>query len=155
MALFEAQITYIEGGRTCSGFFTVEDMVRIKYSLRKSKCLIFHDFFQTFDTRFYRVHPSGPSIHLEPVAVSSGSLDPGYVFILDTGMTIHLWNGKKAKNTLKSKARLMCEKINKNERKNKAEISSEAMGSESKEFWMVLGHQNGERPAEPPKVSNL
>lgn len=27
LALFEGQITYIEGGRTCSGFFTVEDMV--------------------------------------------------------------------------------------------------------------------------------
>lgn len=86
--------------------------------------------------------------------MSSNSLDVGYVFILDIGMKIYLWNGKKAKNTLKSKARLMCEKINKNERKNKAEIISEAMGNESKEFWMALGQPDGDRPAEPPKVNN-
>ena len=29
--LFENDITYIEGGRTASGFFTVEEMVIIKY----------------------------------------------------------------------------------------------------------------------------
>lgn len=27
LALFETPIAYIEGGRTCSGFYTVEDMV--------------------------------------------------------------------------------------------------------------------------------
>lgn len=54
-------------------------------------------------------------------------------------MNIFIWNGKKAKNTLKSKARLMCEKINKNERKNKAEIVTETIGEESKEFWEILG----------------
>lgn len=27
LSLFETPITYIEGGRTCSGFYTVEDMV--------------------------------------------------------------------------------------------------------------------------------
>lgn len=46
----------------------------------------------------------------------------------------------------------MCEKINKNERKNKAEIISETTGSESKEFWTALGQPDGERPKEPPKV---
>ncbi|XP_048519020.1 protein flightless-1 [Dendroctonus ponderosae] len=109
--LFETQITYIQGGRTCSGFYTVEDL--------------------TFETRFYRVHPAGPSIHLEPVPISAASLDPRFVFILDQGTAIHIWNGRRAKSTLKSKARLMCEKINKNERKNRAEISSE----ESEAFW--------------------
>ncbi|KAJ8955152.1 hypothetical protein NQ318_009045 [Aromia moschata] len=131
LSLFDTQITYIEGGRTCSGFFTVEDNV--------------------FDTRFYRVHPSGPSIHLEPVALSVESLDPCYVFMLDTGTKIYLWNGKKAKNTLKSKSRLMCEKINKNERKNKAEIFTELAGSESKEFWVALGQSEGEPPKDPPQ----
>lgn len=29
LALFDTEITYIEGGRTTSGFFTVEDMVRL------------------------------------------------------------------------------------------------------------------------------
>ncbi|KAL3268088.1 hypothetical protein HHI36_007215 [Cryptolaemus montrouzieri] len=123
LGLFDAQITYIEGGRTCSGFFTVEDM--------------------TFETHLYRVHASGPSIHLEPVAVLGESLDPGYVFVLDTGLKIFIWHGKKSKNTLKSKARLMAEKINKNERKNKAEIFTENMGTEDKQFWIALGHPDG------------
>ncbi|XP_023016782.2 FLII actin remodeling protein isoform X1 [Leptinotarsa decemlineata] len=131
LGLFDSHITYIEGGRTCSGFFTVEDM--------------------NFETRLYRIHLSGPSIHLEPVPVSSDSLDPCYVFLLDAGMKIFLWNGKKAKNTLKSKSRLMCEKMNKNERKNKAEILSENAGNESKEFWQQLGQPDGIPPEEPPQ----
>lgn len=65
-------------------------------------------------------------------------------------MKIYLWNGKKAKNTLKSKARLLCEKINKNERKNKAEIITEMAGNESKDFWITLGSVDGMPPEEPP-----
>lgn len=122
LALFDTQITYIEGGRTCSGFFTVEDL--------------------TFEVRFYRVHAAGASIHLEPVAIAKESLDSRYVFVLDTNAKIYLWYGKTSKNTLKSKARLMAEKINKNERKNKAEIITESMGNESSEFWLALGEQN-------------
>lgn len=124
--LFDTQITYIEGGRTCSGFFTVEDM--------------------NFETHLYRIHDAGPTIHLEPVAVAVDSLDPRYVFMLDAGLKIFIWNGKKSKNTLKSKARLMAEKINKNERKNKAEIFSEYMGSEDKQFWISIGSPEGIEP---------
>lgn len=83
---------------------------------------------------------------MEPVAVCAESLDPRYVFVLDTGLKIFLWFGKKSKNTLKSKSRLMSEKINKNERKNKAEIITEMMGSESKEFWYSLGEVDGIAP---------
>lgn len=100
------------------------------------------------------MHPLGPSIHLEPVAISSSSLDPRYVFILDTGMKIFVWNGKKAANILVSKSRLLCEKINKNERKNKADIITEVVKSESKDFWLELGEQNGERPEDLPVVSS-
>lgn len=87
----------------------------------------------------YRVHAAGASIHLEPVLVVSESLDPDYVFILDIGTKIYMWYGKNAKNTLKSKSRLLAEKINKNERKNKAEIVTEIMGTESQDFWLSLG----------------
>lgn len=133
LALFDSDITYIEGGRTCSGFFTVEDM--------------------QYATRFYRVIPAGNSVHLEPVEVSYTSLDPRFVFILDNGLTIYLWYGKKAKNTMKSKARLLTEKINKNERKNKAEIIQENAEEESEEFWSLLGCNDGKRPETLPEVS--
>ncbi|XP_034938811.1 protein flightless-1 [Chelonus insularis] len=119
LMLFNAGITYIEGGRTTSGFYTVDDTPAI--------------------SRLYRVHAAGASIHLEPVKIHHKSLDPNFVFVHDTGNMIFLWYGKHAKNTLKSKARLMAEKINKNERKNKAEILTEMMGSESNEFLSALG----------------
>ncbi|OAD58387.1 Protein flightless-1 [Eufriesea mexicana] len=118
LMLFESGITYIEGGRTSSGFYTVEDTPSI--------------------TRLYRVHAAGASIHLEPVPVRFDSLDPGFVFVLDTGNKIFIWYGKQAKSTLKSKARLMAEKINKNERKNKADIITEIMNTESDDFLSCL-----------------
>lgn len=67
-------------------------------------------------------------------------------------MKIFIWNGKKSKNTLKSKSRLMCEKINKNERKNNAELISEVQGNESREFWLALGEPEGLPPEEPLQV---
>jgi hypothetical protein len=61
---------------------------------------------QTYVTRLYRVHASGcSSIHLEPVPVTAESLDPRFVFVLDTGLKVFMWYGKKSKNTFKSKAR--------------------------------------------------
>ncbi|XP_063216475.1 protein flightless-1 [Bacillus rossius redtenbacheri] len=130
LALFDSDVTYIEGGRTSSGFFTVEDTMYVK--------------------RLYRVHAAGSSsIHLEPVTVAVRSLDPRYVFVLDAGLKIFMWYGKKSKNTFKSKARLIAEKINKNERKNKAEILTEMPGDESADFWKNLGSIDGLPPEEP------
>lgn len=116
--MFDTELTYIEGGRTSTGFYTIEDVV--------------------YTTRLYRVHAAGSSIHLEPVAVDFSSLDPRYVFVLDTGLKIFMWYGKCSKNTLKSKARLLAEKINKNERKNKAEIIMEMQGKRFSEKYFVL-----------------
>lgn len=45
---------------------------------------------------------------------------------------------------------MLSEKINKNERKNKAEIFTEIMGQESAEFWIALGEsQGGEEEFKP------
>nr|XP_049694394.1 protein flightless-1 [Helicoverpa armigera] len=128
LALFPTPPVYIQGSHTPSGFFTVDD--------------------PHYVTRLYRVHGAGNSIHLEPVAVQADSLDPRYVFVLDTGLVIYLWYGKKARNTLKSKARLFAEKINKEERKNKAELIAEPPGKEPPSFWETLGYE-GEIPYVP------
>lgn len=127
-ALFDTPITYIDGGRTATGFFTIEDVQH--------------------NSRMYRVHGAGASVHMEPVLVASASLDPRFVFVVDDGENIYMWNGKKSKNTLKSKARLMAEKINKNERKNKTEIVMEMQGCESEEFLKAIGHDTN-TPCEP------
>lgn len=91
-----------------------------------------------YNKRMYRIHGYGASIHFEPVSVCHESLDPRYVFVIDKDEIIFIWYGKKSMNTLKSKARLMVEKINKNERKNKYEIIVETQGNESVEFWKCL-----------------
>uniref|UniRef100_A0A182NT12 Protein flightless-1 n=1 Tax=Anopheles dirus TaxID=7168 RepID=A0A182NT12_9DIPT len=126
LALFDTDVAYIEGGRTPTGFYTIENAVYI--------------------VRLYRVHDAGPNIHLEPVPVSDKSLDPGYVFLLDTGLNLFVWYGQRSKNTLKSKARFTAEKINKHERKNKAEIYQEYQRQESLDFWRALGFADGQGP---------
>ena len=50
------------------------------------------------------------------------SLDLGQVFLLDCGDHLFIWCGNKSSLTSRSKARLLAEKINKFERKNKSTI---------------------------------
>lgn len=127
LALFDSDIVYIEGGRTSTGFFTIEDNV--------------------FNTRLYMIHNDETSLNLEPVEIGYDSLDVENVFLLDSGLKLFLWYGKKARNTVKSKSRLLAEKINKNERKNKAEITMETQGNESSEFLRLLGVEDiGDKP---------
>lgn len=118
-ALFDTELCYIEGGRTSTGFYTVEDVLHV--------------------ARLYRVHAKGASVHLEPVKMAAGQLDPRFVFVLDANLSIFIWYGKQAKNTLKSKARFIAEKINKNERKGRAELYTEFQGAESVEFLTAVG----------------
>ncbi|XP_064101883.1 protein flightless-1-like [Macrobrachium nipponense] len=127
LELFDHDLTYIEGGRTASGFFTVEEM---EYPLR-----------------LYRIFPTHTGIHLETVSCSVDSLDPRHVFLLDDGKVIFIWQGSKAKKTLTTKTRLCAEKMNKEERKNLAEIHTLVEGKEHNEwphFWQALGLEEGE-----------
>ena len=105
LEVFDGSIEVIQGARTASGFYTVEEV--------------------EYTTRMYRIHEGmfvDSNIHLEPVPNRPESLDPNYVFLVDAGLRIYVWWGKTCKNVLKSKARLMSEKINKNERKGSAVI---------------------------------
>ncbi|XP_051905189.1 protein flightless-1 homolog [Hippocampus zosterae] len=117
--VFNNEISYIEGG-TSSGFYTVEDT---QYSVR-----------------LYRVYGK-KNIRLESVAVKSCSLDPRYVFLLDAGLEIFIWRGANATLSGTTKARLFAEKINKNERKGKAEITILKQNQEPPNFWELLGGQ--------------
>ncbi|ELU16604.1 hypothetical protein CAPTEDRAFT_151582 [Capitella teleta] len=112
--LFENGVSYIEGGRTASGFYTVEDT--------------------DFPPRLYRVS-GGQNLHLHVCSVSVTSLDPRFTFILDCGKVLFIWMGRKAKLMNRSKARLIAEKINKNERKALSEIINAPMGDEPEEFF--------------------
>ncbi|XP_038064629.1 protein flightless-1 homolog isoform X2 [Patiria miniata] len=117
LALFDNEISYIEGG-TASGFFSVEE--------------------NDHTLRMYRVSGT-QSLHLEAVAMEPEQLDPFFVFIVDIGMTIMIWYGQRCKSLTKSKTRLLVEKINKMERKNFATITMMVQGDETEEFWEALG----------------
>ncbi|KAK2510157.1 LOW QUALITY PROTEIN: hypothetical protein MC885_017836, partial [Smutsia gigantea] len=122
LQVFDNNISYIEGG-TASGFYTVEDTHYI--------------------TRMHRVYGK-KNIKLEPVPLKGASLDPRFVFLLDRGLDIYVWRGAQATLNSTTKARLFAEKINKNERKGKAEITLLVQGQEPPEFWEVLGGQPSE-----------
>ncbi|CAF0824220.1 unnamed protein product [Brachionus calyciflorus] len=121
--LFGNDLCYIEGARTSSGFYTVEDVEYV--------------------TRMYKVTGT-QRIILEPVPIHYESLDPRHVFLLDYGMTIFLWNGAKCNPITRSKARLFAENINKYERKFQAELIQQKQGDEVLQFWKIL-----EGPPEP------
>uniref|UniRef100_A0A8C6G3N0 Protein flightless-1 homolog n=1 Tax=Moschus moschiferus TaxID=68415 RepID=A0A8C6G3N0_MOSMO len=122
LQVFDNAISYIEGG-TASGFYTVEDTHYV--------------------TRMYRVYGK-KNIKLEPVPLKGASLDPRFVFLLDRGLEIYVWRGSQATLSSTTKARLFAEKINKNERKGKAEILLLVQGQEPPEFWEALGGEPSE-----------
>ncbi|XP_059991591.1 protein flightless-1 homolog isoform X5 [Lagenorhynchus albirostris] len=122
LQVFDNDISYIEGG-TASGFYTVEDTHYV--------------------TRMYRVYGK-KNLKLEPVPLKGASLDPRFVFLLDQGLDIYVWRGAQATLSGTTKARLFAEKINKNERKGKAEISLLVQGQEPPEFWEALGGEPSE-----------
>lgn len=116
LSLFPDGIDYVKGGRTTSGFYTVEET--------------------EYPHRMFRLHEIAEKtrLHLETVVLSSNSLDSRFVFLIDTGHKLFIWNGIKSKNTTKQKARLFGEKLNKEERKNKAELVFCNQGEEPQEL---------------------
>lgn len=120
--LFGTSLVYIAGARTTSGFYTVEDL--------------------EYTTRLYRIS-GAHRIHIEPVPLHYESLDPRFVYLLDDGMKIYLWNGVKSTPITRSKARLFAEKINKYERKFQAELVQMKQTDEAAPFWRML---NGPPP---------
>nr|CAH0109694.1 unnamed protein product [Daphnia galeata] len=124
IAMIDGEIVYLEGCRTASGFFTVDEI--------------------ELPPRLYRIHAAGPSIHLEPVAVHADELDPRHVFLLDAGKKMFIWTGLKSKNTLRSKTRLLAEKINKEERKGTADIIVCAQGKETDDWWDAMSSESDE-----------
>uniref|UniRef100_A0A915C440 Protein flightless-1 homolog n=1 Tax=Parascaris univalens TaxID=6257 RepID=A0A915C440_PARUN len=128
LELFGEEITYIEGARTASGFYTVEKQAHI--------------------TRLYRASVTGSSVDMEPVPVSPDSLDPRYVFLLDASGTMWIWSGRKARITVTNKARLFAVKMNKKDRKGRAEIETCTELKTPDEFWMAL-YGKAKKPDDP------
>jgi len=130
LALFP-QMELVEGGRTSCGFFTVEEA--------------------EFTKRMYRLHElpnRSRQLFIHPVALNSSALDSRYVFLVDCGQKIFIWNGSRAKNTMKQKARLLVEKISKEERKNRSTLVFCSQGEEEDDFWDQLDIPDEEEVAQ-------
>lgn len=121
LSLFPDGIDYVKGARTTSGFYTFEET---EYT---------HKMF-----RLHEVAEKTRQLHLETVNLSSSSLDSRLVFLIDVGTKIFVWNGMKSKNTTRQKARLLGEKFNKEDRKNKAELVFCEQGDEPPELLEEL-----------------
>ncbi|XP_078491271.1 protein flightless-1 homolog isoform X2 [Ciona intestinalis] len=117
LEMFNNDIAYIEGGNA-SGFYSVEQTV--------------------YPTRLYALWGQR-TVTPYPVPLETSSLNPEEVLILDQGMNIFVWVGANAKGVKRSKARLIAEKINKDERKNNAEIVMSYQGYEEGDFWEIFG----------------
>lgn len=115
--MFDEDIQYIAGGSE-SGFYLVEQAA--------------------FEIRLYCVEDaSAPRIF--PVPLKPTSLHPKQCLILDTGKVIFCWLGMMGKNVVKSKCRLIADKINKYERKGLSEVILVYQGYEESDFWQLLG----------------
>jgi hypothetical protein len=135
--LFEDEIQYIAGGSE-SGFYLVEKAA--------------------FETRLFCVEDAAaPRIY--PVPLKPTSLHAKQCLILgafillffqlfktlasDTGNILYCWLGMMAKNVVKSKCRLIADKINKYERKGLSEVILVYQGYEESDFWQLLGGMPG------------
>lgn len=98
---------------------------------------------------------NGPAIEMEAVPITPESLDPRFVFLLDVGEIIWIWSGAKSRVsflekislykfseciqvTVANKVRLFAVKMNKRDRKGKAEIESCNQWKTPEEFWIAL-----------------
>lgn len=128
LELFGEEITYIEGARTASGFYSVEKPAHI--------------------TRLYRATVNGNAVEMEPVPVTPDSLDPRFVFLLDAGDTMWIWSGRKSRITVTNKARLFAVKMNKKDRKGNSEIETCTELKTPPEFWLAL-YGSPKKPDDP------
>uniref|UniRef100_A0A673INB6 Protein flightless-1 homolog n=1 Tax=Sinocyclocheilus rhinocerous TaxID=307959 RepID=A0A673INB6_9TELE len=109
-------------------------------AVSKTNTIFYTKFVFLHYDQLYRVYGK-KNIRLESVPLKASSLDPRFVFLLDAGLEIFVWRGGNATLGGTTKARLFAEKINKNERKSKAEITTLMQNHEPPEFWEVLGGQ--------------
>lgn len=137
LALFPEGIEKLKGRRTDSGLYTEQET--------------------QYAERMYRLHEvagANRQLHLETVELSSNSLDSRFVFLIYAGYKIFIWNGIKSKRTTRQKACFVGEKLNKEERKNKAELVFCDQGDEPPELLNLL-ELTDKLPKEPFKTIDL
>jgi len=86
-------------------------------------------------------------VRVTQVDLNCSSLNSGDVFILDNGLSVFQWNGKKAGPQEKQKGAQLCRAIC-DERKGKAKVNVLEEGDKDAMFWKVLGGEGAVKSAE-------
>jgi len=88
-------------------------------------------------------------VRVREVALTAKSLNTGDIFILDLGLQIYQWNGKKAGVAEKLKATQLSRAIN-DERGGRPKVTVLEEADRDKEFWEILGgYQQPNQVSEP------
>jgi hypothetical protein len=87
------------------------------------------------------------NIRVKEVEKKAASLNSGDVFILDAGLKLYQWNGSKSGPFEKTRAAQLSRKLD-DERDGKPEVIVLEEGSESAEFWELLGGKGAVKSAE-------
>eukprot|EP00178_Gracilaria_changii_P017594 TRINITY_DN5017_c0_g1_i2.p1 TRINITY_DN5017_c0_g1~~TRINITY_DN5017_c0_g1_i2.p1 ORF type:complete len:398 (+),score=106.42 TRINITY_DN5017_c0_g1_i2:14-1207(+) len=106
-------------------------------------------------------------VSVNEVPLELGSLNQGDVFVLDNGLMVYQWNGRKSHPNERRKAAEVITDVRSGRAKSKAEVLEDD-GSEPEEFWKLLGGKGaiktkeeggsdesaGAKPA-PPKLFHI
>jgi hypothetical protein len=89
--------------------------------------------------KMYRVEGKNQTT-LSLVEFCPKSLASDFVYIIDSGMTIYQWNGSLSSLQHRSKANILCNRLNDHERLGKAVIVGiEDFDYSCESFWELLG----------------
>jgi gelsolin len=86
-------------------------------------------------------------VRVTEVELNRSSLNSGDVFVLDNGLTLYQWNGKKSGPQEKMKGAQLT-KATSDERKGKAQINVLEEGDSNADFWKLLGGMGAVKSAE-------
>ncbi|KAF7255509.1 hypothetical protein EG68_07069 [Paragonimus skrjabini miyazakii] len=119
LALFGGSLIVLEGARGETGFFHVEEL--------------------TVVPKLYRLFGLEKRLQIVSMPLSVFSLDPKFCYLIDAQSHLYLWLGSQSRLMVRTKGRLLAEKINVRERRNEAVIHLEPQGRESNTFWALIG----------------
>lgn len=116
--LFSGSLMVLDGARGESGFFHVEE--------------------QQVAPKLYRLFGLEKRLRIVSMPLTPLSLDPKFCYLLDAQSHLYLWLGVESRLMVRTKGRLLAEKIVVRERRGLAQIHLEPQGRESNTFWAIL-----------------
>ncbi|CAL8078768.1 unnamed protein product [Calicophoron daubneyi] len=118
LALFGKKFMVLEGSHGETGFYHVEE--------------------EPVMVKLYRLFGNEKRLLIVSMPLSPMSLDPKYCYLVDGQSQLYLWLGAQSRLMVRTKGRLLAERICVRERRGGATIRLEPQGRESNAFWAVM-----------------